>query len=186
MSDSNLISAQEMIKNVFSNIEMGQIEESNKLLKSWQYIIESIKSSGINGQNLGKNLYSHCRIIDLKNNVLLIEADHPGWIQTLKLYQNYIIKGLKMNVPDLKVSSLVFRLRGSNVELHSVENPENVRKEMKERYEKDEIALKKFDEEQNKKNNGEISPEREENRKLPENLQKILDKLKEDMLTNDE
>ena len=173
MNDS-MISAQEMIMTAYANIEKSKLEQNNNLLKFWRTTLESIRSNAKNGENLGANLYSHSRIIDLKNGILLVEADHPGWIQTLRLYQKYILKGLNQKIPDLKISSLAFRLKGTNAELHSNISEEKIRNDLEKKIQKEDEILQKFDEKR-------VS--NSENQKtLPENLQKILDKLKTDIL----
>ena len=67
-----------------------------------------------------------------KNGVLLVEADHPGWIQYLRMYQKFIIKGLNMNLPDLKITSLAFRVTGQKVNLSESYNSQiqNEKKKM--------------------------------------------------------
>jgi len=186
MSEDNFISAQEMIMTAYANIERVEYEKNNKLLKSWSYIIKSIKSNGINGENLGLNLYSHSRIIDLKNEILLIEADHPGWIQTLRLYQKYILTGLKRGVPELKINSLAFRMKGTDVKLHEALSEEKIKEEIKTRIESEENIIKDFDNKNKIIQKYESEENSGEKKKLPENLQKILDRLKSDMLTNGE
>ncbi|MBQ9281467.1 MAG: hypothetical protein IJ207_04630 [Treponema sp.] len=185
MNDENLISAQEMIMTAFTNIERTQIEQSNALLKAWKFTVQSIKSNGKNGENLGMNLYSHSRIIDLKNEILLIECDHPGWIQTFRLYQKYILTGLKRG-SEMKISSLAFRLRGTNMELHSEISEERERRNLEKRIEKEEEMIRKFDE--GRKNSDGLSHQEESNshekKEIPENLQRILDRLKNDILTD--
>ena len=189
MNNENIIGINEMLNIVCDNIEKSEIEKNNKLLKSWRYVISSIKSNAINGKNLGENLYAHSRVVDLKNGILLIECDHPGWIQTLRMYQNYIITGLKRGVPDVKISSLAFRLRGSNAELHEKISEEKTREDIKQRLEKEDEALKKYDENNRQQKsesdvNSYYSEKTVERKKMPENLRKILERLKQDMLTN--
>lgn len=186
MTDENLISAQEMIMTAFTNIERAEVEKNNKLLKTWRLTLESIRSNAKNGENLGINLYSHSRVIDLKNGILLIEADHPAWIQTLRIYQKYILTGLKRGVPDVKISSLAFRLRGTNAELHSQLNEEKIRNNIEERIQKEEKVIQEFDE----KNHATSTDSRQnednssQNKEIPENLRQILDRLKADILTD--
>ena len=189
--EDNLISAQEMIMTAFTNIERAEVEKNNKLLKTWRVTLESIRSNAKNGENLGANLYAHSRVIDLKNGILLVEADHPAWIQTLRIYQKYILIGLKRGVPDIKISSLAFRLRGSNAELHEKINEEKTREDLKQRLEREDEALRKYDENNRQKNaesavNSSDSGKTVERKEMPENLRKILERLKEDMLTNGE
>ena len=186
MYEENMISAEEMIMTAFTNIERAEVERNNKLLKTWRVTLESIRSNAKNGENLGVNLYSHSRVIDLKNEILLIEADHPAWIQTLRIYQKFILTGLKRGVPDVKISSLAFRLRGTNAELHSQINEEKIRSEMEERIQKEEKVIQEFDE-KNRVVSSESNQKEEnssQNKKIPENLKQILDRLKEDILTD--
>lgn len=168
-----------MLNIVCDNIEKSELERNNKVLKSWKYVVTSIKSNGINGNNLGMNLYSHSRVIDLKNGILLVETDHPGWIQTFRMYQKYILTGLKRGIPELKITSLAFRLRGSNVELHNKMNEEKIREEMKSKIEKEDEVLRNFDAAQENRDN-----KSSEKKEIPENLQRILDRLKSDILTD--
>lgn len=184
--EDNLISAEEMIMTAFANIERAEVERNNKLLKTWRATLESIRSNAKNGENLGINLYSHSRVVDLKNEILLVEADHPAWIQTLRIYQKYILTGLKRGVPDVKISSLAFRLRGTNVELHSQIDEEKIRSDIEERIRKEEKVLHDFDEKNRTvpSNSAQNEESPSQNKKIPENLRQILDRLKEDILTD--
>lgn len=180
-SDENVVKASAMIDVAFTNIERAKFEQSNSILKYWRIVVESIKSNARNGMNLGKNLASHSRVIDLKNGILLVEADHPAWIQTLKIYQKYIMNGLNMRISDIKISSIAFRLKGTDYQLKSKEADEETKKlnnKMMEKMEKDQKIFEKFDLRPN-----ENSTEKKE---MPENLRKILDRLKNDMLTKNQ
>lgn len=202
MTDDNLISAQEMIMTAFTNIERAEVEKNNKLLKIWRVTLESIRSNAKNGENLGANLYAHSRVIDLKNGILLVEADHPAWIQTLRIYQKYILIGLKRGVPDVKISSLAFRLRGTNAELHSQFTEEKIRSDIEERIQKEEKVIQEFDEKNRTASSDSNAPvsrsefrkdsqnsvrnedNSSQNKEIPENLRQILDRLKADILTD--
>lgn len=179
-NDENVIDAKFMIDAAFSNIERKKAEESDNILKFWRAVVESIKSNGRNGANLGKNLASHSRVIDLKNGILLVEADHPAWIQTLKIYQKYIITGLNRKISDVKISSLAFRLKGTDYQLRTEKIEDETKKlneKMKARMEKEQAAFEKFQNQEEKD---------EELKEMPENLKKILDRLKNDMLTQNQ
>ena len=95
---------------------------------------------------MGERLASNTRVVDLKNGVLIIESDHPGWIQYLKFYQKFIIKGLAMESPDLKVQSLAFRLKGKEKKETDVYEDalKKAREEMEERFRKNEEETRKF------------------------------------------
>lgn len=107
---NDVVSSNDMINKVFSNISVGTLEESNKISKAWDETIAKI-------YNYGPKLAGHSHIVDLKNGVLLIESDHPGWNQILQNNKAFIIKGLKINAPDVAVRNLAFRVAGSNAQL---------------------------------------------------------------------
>ncbi|WP_147615058.1 DUF721 domain-containing protein [Treponema pectinovorum] len=181
MKENDIMNASEMITRIFKNISPSQIEQGNKIFNLWREIVESIKSNSINGENIGKNMASHSKVVDLKNGILLVEADHPGWIQMLGNYKKYILRGFEMKIPELKINSLAFRLAGTNAELSKVNSKIN---EQKERLNEE----KKIEEEQRiLENSGfayKSSQEKKEENKLPPELQKMFDDMKKDMLTN--
>lgn len=95
---------------------------ANNIHNVWRKVVSSIRTSKDDENNekhipIGERLASNTRVVDLKNGILLVETDHSGWIQYLKIYQKYILNGLKMNLPDLEIKGLAFRLKGSGVGL---------------------------------------------------------------------
>ena len=176
--NDGIITANEMLTLVCDNLEKAELEKNNKLLKSWRFVVSSIKSNALNGKNLGTNLYAHSRVIDLKNGILLVECDHPGWIQTFRLYQKYILTGLNRGVPEAKISSLAFRLKGANFELHNHISEEKLKSELQQKLDKEDEILREFQKSQTESQKTENPSQKE----IPENLQKILDKLKNDIL----
>lgn len=181
MNENNIMNASEMITRIFKNISPSKIEQGNKVFNVWKQIVESIKSNSINGENIGKNMASHSRVVDLDNGILLVEADHPGWIQMLGSYKKYILRGFEMKVPELKINSLAFRLAGTNVELSKMNSKVNAEKERLNQEKKIEEE-QKFLEQQGfgyKQQN----EQKEEKSKLPPDLQKMFDDIKNDMLT---
>lgn len=187
MQNDNIITVNEMLHLVCDNIEKAELERSNKLLKSWKFVVSSIKSSGINGENLGANLYSHSRVIDLKNEILLVECDHPGWIQTMRLYQKYILTGLKRGVPEAKITSLAFRLRGTTAELHNKISEEKIKADLRQKIDKEDAVLKEF--EATTKTPPLVPTESEPalpKKELPKDLQEALNRLKSDLMESGE
>ncbi len=177
-NEENIVRASAMIEAAYVNIEQRKIEQSNSILKYWRVVVESIKSNGRNGENLGKNLASHSRVIDLKNEILLVEADHPAWIQTIKIYQKYIITGLNRRISGVNISSLAFRLKGTDFQLQDKKNESEIRKineKFQDRLNREQAVFEKLHEP--------APPEKEVKKEMPEKLRKILDRLKNDMLT---
>ena len=141
MSKNDFILCSEMISAAFGSIEKSSLEKNNKFFNSWKKIITGISS-------YGQHLYEHTSIIDIKNGVLLLETDHSGWIQILQMNCAFILRGLKMYVPELKVSSLSYRLKGSNAQLYNVDYDTELRREsqkMNEKISAEEKKLSQYD-----------------------------------------
>jgi hypothetical protein len=52
----------------------------------------------------------HSRIRELERNVLLVEADHPGWIQILQTKSHKLLAELQTRFPDLALTGISIRL----------------------------------------------------------------------------
>ena len=109
--NDEIIKFDEVINNTFKNIKVENIKNARNIVTSWEKVLMRIKSN-IN-ENEGRNIASHTRVLDLKNGILLVEADHPGWIELVQLHKKFILKGLKMEVPELKIETLAFKLKGN-------------------------------------------------------------------------
>jgi predicted nucleic acid-binding Zn ribbon protein len=53
---------------------------------------------------------AHSRIVELERFVLLVEADHPGWIQLLQTKQRELLTAVQRRFPDLTITGISFRL----------------------------------------------------------------------------
>lgn len=144
---NEVISCSDIIQAAYNNIEKSAFEKNNKFSSSWKKILTSIKTYN-SDSNIGQNLFDNSNVVEIKNNILLVEANHPGWIQMFQLHKNYILKGLKMYVPELNINSLAFRLKGSNARLSNVNYDselKNESKKMNENLEKEEEIIKKYE-----------------------------------------
>ena len=144
--------------------------EANEICSVWRKVVSGVRSFKHDSQDsdkrmpLGERLAGNTRVIDLKNGVLLVEADHSGWIQYLRMYQNFILKGLKMNLPNLKITNLAFRVAGEKVSLSETYEQQlaKSRRQQAEMFEKQEKELKKFSPDaasSGNKNKSELPPE---------------------------
>lgn len=142
----------EILNNVFSNIDISKINDSNNLVKIWEETIQKI-------YKYGPKLAGHTKVVDLKNKILLVETDHPGWNQILTNYKDFILKNLKNSIPNLEIDSLAFKIKGDSVCLF--ETYEESKERQKQEY------LKQLQETEKKlenmgfksKNQEEINPE---------------------------
>jgi len=58
----------------------------------------------------GDRAAAHSRIADMDNQVVTVEADHPGWIQLLQFRQGQLLAEIQARFPALEVKALQFRL----------------------------------------------------------------------------
>ncbi|MDR2759925.1 MAG: DUF721 domain-containing protein [Spirochaetaceae bacterium] len=52
----------------------------------------------------------HSRIKELEGAVLLVEADHPGWIQILQTKQKDLLEKIRRRFPQFSITGISFRL----------------------------------------------------------------------------
>ena len=171
-NNEQVLSCADMITRVFTNIEKSDIENGNKVVGAWRRTVESIRPNG-------KNIAAHSQIIDLKNGLLLIEADHPGWIQLLQMHQRYVLTGLKRMVPELKIHTLTFRLKGSKAELADVDTAagsrqaqERERKWLERQLDREQAEIEK---------QGFVPAAPQSQKKLPPELESLFNRFKSEM-----
>jgi hypothetical protein len=58
----------------------------------------------------GDKIAAHSRIRNLERSVLLVEADHPGWVQILQTKQAELLTAVRRRFPDLSIAGISFRL----------------------------------------------------------------------------
>jgi hypothetical protein len=66
--------------------------------------------SAITEKNGISSAAAHSRIVELERAVLLVEADHPGWIQILQTKQAQVLNAVIRRFPDLEIRGISFRL----------------------------------------------------------------------------
>lgn len=173
---NEIIDCSEMLSRTFDNIEKATLERNNKFFSSWKTVVTKINRAG--DKEFGQKLYDHSSIVDVKNGILLVETDHPGWSQMMQFYTKFIVNGMKMYVPEMEIKGIVFRTRGSNAVLNSVDYNSELKKENKKinkKYEKEDEFLKKYSKDDEKKYNGSTE--------LPEELKLMFESIKKSMLT---
>lgn len=58
----------------------------------------------------GERTAAHSRIAELERTILVVEADHPGWLQMLQLRQGDILAQIRGRFPDLEITGISLRL----------------------------------------------------------------------------
>lgn len=162
MNDFNVSSASQMIDFVMNLAPLA----GNELPSVWKKTVSKIgKKEDAEDDEicLGERIAGNTKVIDLKNGVLLVEANHSGWIQYLKMYQKFILKGLNWALPDLKINTLAFRVAGSSAKLNDTYE-QALRKsqaEMQDKIEQQQKELEKFSKKnsENDDNSSTLPPE---------------------------
>lgn len=175
MKKDEITSCDEMILNAFSFIEKTTLEKNNKFFSSWKNIITKINGCG-------QNLYDHSKIIEIKNGILLIETDHPGWNQMFQMYKKFILNGLKMYMPEMNIKTLAFRVKGSSATLSDYNYENQLIKANQAEIEKikeQENTLKKYEKVDDKKNTSNIEKKDE----IPAEISNMFESMKQTMLT---
>lgn len=173
--NDDIVSSQKMIMNAFNLTNI----QGNELPTVWRKVVSKVgENNKVNEDEIsfGEKLANNSHVVDLKNGVLLIEANHPGWIQYLKMYERFILKGLKMQVPNLTIKNLAFRVAGSQVSL-SESYEESLRREQQKMNER-------IDQQEQKLNNFYKQSEPKRESKLPQELLDKFESMKQSMLTN--
>ncbi|MDR3334167.1 MAG: DUF721 domain-containing protein [Treponema sp.] len=89
-------------------------EEYTRLFNSWTSIVEHYKIAA---------LAAHSRIVEFERHVLLIETDHPGWIQILQTKQRQLLSEFQYRFPDLAITGISFRLSRDPLPINTAAPP---------------------------------------------------------------
>lgn len=97
MDDSRIRTAAELISALISPQAAEAAGTWAKVLGAWPRLV-------------GERAAAHSRIADIANHFVLVDADHPGWIQILQFRQSEILRDIQKRFPELDVRGLQFRL----------------------------------------------------------------------------
>jgi len=100
MDDSRIKTARELLSAYFDDEKLRRGGRYAEFFSSWKYLV-------------GDQLAAHSRVADIERGILIVEAEHPGWIQLLQLRQSVILDGIAARFPELGLRSIVFRLGSS-------------------------------------------------------------------------
>ena len=104
-----------MFKDRFGSEFMESARLSAELFNSWESVVTEIWPKGVDHREEDVPAAAvHSRIRELERGILLVEADHPGWIQILQTKQAGLLKNVQRRHPKLDIRGLAFTLsRGS-------------------------------------------------------------------------
>ncbi len=102
--------AGELLGTFFDDNLMRSAQAYSEFFSAWKRIV-------------GDHLAAHSRIVELEKTVLVIEADHPGWIQLIQMKRNTILESIRGQFPELTVTALSIRLKKEGTLPSSLRRP---------------------------------------------------------------
>lgn len=97
MDDSRARKASDLLSAILTPDVAAKADSWTRFFGSW-------------AQAAGENLAAHSRPVDLRNGIVFVEAEHPGWIQLLQMSQDAILGRLKRAFPELSITGIAFKL----------------------------------------------------------------------------
>jgi hypothetical protein len=75
--------------------------QTSAIFKSWKLVV-------------GSRLAAHSRIVDIESNFVVVETEHPAWIQLLQMQEENIVRFMKANYPQFEIRGVLFRVTGQS------------------------------------------------------------------------
>ena len=89
--------AGDILKLFLDKKQLDAARSYSSFFRSWENIV-------------GENIAAHSEVKDIRNHTVLIEVDHPGWIQIIQINYKRILKGIQTRYPELNVKKIHLRL----------------------------------------------------------------------------
>jgi hypothetical protein len=99
MGDSRVKDISSLLSSFFDEDKLRRGERYSDFFSSWPALV-------------GTRLAAHSRVTDVDKGLLIVEAEHPGWIQLLQMRQSGILENVARRFPELGLRGIVFRLSG--------------------------------------------------------------------------
>jgi predicted nucleic acid-binding Zn ribbon protein len=100
-----------LFKQRFGEDFMENARSSAELFNSWEKTVCQVWPRGDDQKNGDIPAAAvHSRIKELEHGILLVEADHPGWIQILQTKQAELLQAVQRRCPKLDIRGIAFRL----------------------------------------------------------------------------
>ena len=89
--------AGDILKLFLDKKQLDAAKSYSSFFRSWENIV-------------GENIAAHSEVKDIRNHTVLIEVDHPGWIQMIQINYQRILKAIQIRYPELNVKKIHLRL----------------------------------------------------------------------------
>lgn len=85
--------AGDVLKDLFDRLVPEEAEEYSRFFTGWEKIA-------------GAETAMHVFPRDIVKNVLILETDHPGWTQQIRMRQESLLKEIRKKYPDLEIKKI--------------------------------------------------------------------------------
>jgi len=89
--------AQDILNSLIKNYSPTEGETYHSFFRSWAKVA-------------GQDAAAHSKVEDIKGSVVVIQVDHPGWIQMIQMKKKPILKKIQNLYPELGITDLRFHL----------------------------------------------------------------------------
>lgn len=91
--DKDFSRAGDVLKEIFDRIQTTEASEYASFFSGWDSIA-------------GPEISTHVVPIDQKGSALILEADHPGWIQRIRMKQSMLLASIRSRYPELGITEI--------------------------------------------------------------------------------
>jgi len=98
MANSPIRKASDLLASILPAESLDKTNMWSEFFKSWKFIA-------------GERFCVHAKPFDVRNGIVIVEADHPGWIQLMQFEQSRMLKKFQDNFPELKLRGIAFKVR---------------------------------------------------------------------------
>lgn len=89
--------AHDILKSLLQNYPVQEGETYHSFFRSWARIA-------------GPDAAAHSKVQDIRSGVVIVEVDHPGWIQMIQMKKRPILKKIQDLYPELGITDLRLHL----------------------------------------------------------------------------
>lgn len=94
---SEMKKAGDILKTFFDRSVLAEGEKYLRFFGAWDEIV-------------GPDISAHAKAVDIVHSSVVVQVDHPGWLQMLQLRENNVLQALHRRFPDLKITGMRYRL----------------------------------------------------------------------------
>ncbi len=87
------LSSKKLIDIYLNTVLKKKIPKKNEIYNKWEKIV-SLKFS------------QHIKIKEIKDDCLILTADHPAWLQKANMSKNNILKKIKKEIPSTNIKTI--------------------------------------------------------------------------------